>query len=211
MIFNDHSELEGRHAFLGASKWQWLNYDDETLYLRYRNSYSQSLGTALHELAKQLIKFRIKVAETDRKMVMLHLLNSGIPAFAIDMDGIFGNFKAYVNDAIGYRMTPEVVLFHSYTCFGTADTICFRDNFLRVHDYKSGSTPAHIEQLLIYAGLFCLEYKDRIRFSDFEAELRIYQNPEVLIHNPSREELNDVVEKIISSDKSLKTFRELEA
>ena len=28
MIFNNHSNLEGQHAFLGASKYHWINYDE---------------------------------------------------------------------------------------------------------------------------------------------------------------------------------------
>ena len=28
MIFNKHSALEGQHAFLGASKYHWINYDE---------------------------------------------------------------------------------------------------------------------------------------------------------------------------------------
>ena len=28
MNFNRHSNLEGQHAFLGASKYHWINYDE---------------------------------------------------------------------------------------------------------------------------------------------------------------------------------------
>lgn len=210
MIFNDHSDLEGSHAFLGASKWHWLNYDEETLRERYRGLYSQALGTALHDLAKNLIKTRMKLAETDRKLVIFHLAMSGIPAFAYDIEFIFPNFKAYVNDAIGFRMDPEVVLFYSYNCYGTADAIHFRNNFLRIHDYKSGTSPTDIKQVLIYAGLFCLEYADLIKFSELEVELRIYQGNQVKIHRPSKEELRAVIDKIISSDKVIKHVRETE-
>ena len=37
MNFNKHSKLEGQHAFLGASKYHWINYDEEKIaesYLR---------------------------------------------------------------------------------------------------------------------------------------------------------------------------------
>lgn len=210
MIFNDHSNLEGTHAFLGASKWHWLNYDEDTLCERYKNLYSQALGTALHELAKRLITVRMKLAETDRKLVVFHLLSSGIPAFAFDIDFIFPNFKAYVNDAIGFRMDPEVILFYSYNCYGTADAIYFKNNFLRIHDYKSGTTPTDIKQVLLYAGIFCLEYKDQIKFNELQIELRIYQGNQVKIHKPSREEISWVIDKIISSDKIVKHVREME-
>ena len=79
----------------------------------------------------------------------------------------------YVNDAIGFKMTPEQILYYSDNCFGTADAILFRNNFLRIHDLKTGKIPAHMEQLEIYAALFCLEYK--VKPADIEMELRIYQ------------------------------------
>ena len=39
MNFNKHSKLEGQHAFLGASKYHWINYDEEKIaesYLRFK-------------------------------------------------------------------------------------------------------------------------------------------------------------------------------
>ena len=29
MDFNRHLDLEGQHAFLGASKYHWINYTDD--------------------------------------------------------------------------------------------------------------------------------------------------------------------------------------
>ena len=37
MNFNKHSDLEGCHAFLSASKYHWINYDDEKLVTAYEN------------------------------------------------------------------------------------------------------------------------------------------------------------------------------
>jgi len=31
MQFNEHSNLIGQHAFLSASKYHWIGYDDERL------------------------------------------------------------------------------------------------------------------------------------------------------------------------------------
>jgi len=56
-------------------------------------------------------------------------------------------------------MTPEQVLYYSGNCFGTADSIAFKNNLLRIHDLKTGAVPAHMEQLFIYDALFCLEYR----------------------------------------------------
>lgn len=114
----------------------------------------------------------------------------------------------YVNDAIGFKMTPEQPLFYSENCFGTADAIAFRNRLLRIHDYKSGVIPAHMEQLLIYAALFCLEYK--IKPGDIDVELRIYQSNEILYDNPTAEDIVPIMDKIITFDKIISKIKEQE-
>ena len=52
-----------------------------------------------------------------------------------------------------------------------------------------------MEQLEIYAALFCLEYK--VKPSDIEIELRIYQNDEILVHNPTAEDIVPIMDKIV--------------
>lgn len=32
MNFNNHLNLEGQHAFLGASKYHWINYAESLLF-----------------------------------------------------------------------------------------------------------------------------------------------------------------------------------
>ena len=105
-------------------------------------------------------------------------------------------------------MLPEQILFYSENCFGTADSICFRNDILRIHDLKTGSVPAHMEQLEIYAALFCLEYK--IKPGTIEMELRIYQNNEVLCHNPMADDIAPIIDKIIVFDKIIKHMKEQE-
>jgi hypothetical protein len=111
----------------------------------------------------------------------------------------------YVNDAIGYKMTPEQPLYYSENCFGTCDAISFRKNQLRIHDLKTGVTPAHMEQLLIYASLFCLEYG--IKPSSIEAELRIYQSDDIIGYIPEPEEIVHVMDKIIYFDNIIKELK----
>lgn len=84
---------------------------------------------------------------------------------------------------------------------GTADAISFRNNFLRIHDLKTGTRPVHIEQLEIYAALFCLEYK--VKPADIKIELRIYQNDEILVHEPEADEIIVIMNKIIHLNKIL--------
>ena len=175
MIFNDHSKLVGQHAFLGASKYHWLNYNDEKLANSFFNYRASEEGTKLHEFAALCIKLNQKLARSKKTL------------------------NLYVNDAIGFRMTPEQVLYYSEYCFGTADAISFRDGFLRIHDLKTGRTKVHIEQLEIYAALFCLEYK--VKPAEIGIELRIYQNDEIFVHNPAPEEITDIINKIVHLNK----------
>jgi hypothetical protein len=103
----------------------------------------------------------------------------------------------YVNDALHFSLTPEQPLYFSRNCFGTADAISFDEtkNFLRIHDLKTGTVPAHIEQLQIYAALFCLEY--HVKPEQISMELRIYQNDRIEINNPNSEDISKIMETII--------------
>ena len=177
MKFVKHSNLEGLHAPFSPSKSSWLRYDDEKLISVYTNMKANERGTRLHAWAKETMDLGIKQPRSKKTIY------------------------AYVNDAIGFKMSTEVVLFYSEYFFGTADTISFRDNFLRIHDLKTGVHEASIEQLEIYAALFCLEYK--YKPSDIEIELRIYQNDEVIYHNPSPEEITAIMDKIVHLNKIL--------
>jgi hypothetical protein len=40
MNFNEHSTLVGQHAFLSASYYHWINYDDQKLVARWNSSKS---------------------------------------------------------------------------------------------------------------------------------------------------------------------------
>jgi hypothetical protein len=175
MNFNKHLNLEGQHAFLGASKYHWVNYDEAKVAEAYSKFLATQKGTILHEFAAQCIRLGQKLPKSQKTLNM------------------------YVNDAIGFKMTPEQILYYSDNCFGTADAIAFRNNLLRIHDFKSGVTPANMKQLEIYAALFCLEYK--IKPSDIDIELRIYQSDEILYHKPTSEDLVPIIDKIITFDK----------
>lgn len=206
MIFNKHSELEGRHAILSPSKHYWLNYDDEGLMRNYISSFATEIGTLVHEYASDRIRFRLPMDvnnEEAKNSLLVFLLKNGIPFRVIDLDRIFYNLVPYVNDAIGYKMDSEIPLKYSDLCFGTADAIGVRRNWLRIHDLKTGQTPASMDQLLCYAGLFFLEYKRDYRPQTMKTELRIYQNQEILISQPSSEEIKAVMDKIIHGDSVL--------
>lgn len=181
MNFNNHSMLEGKHAFLGASKYHWINYDANKVADSYSKFLAVQRGTELHDFAAQCIKLGQKLPKSKKTLNM------------------------YVNDAIGFKMTPEQVLYYSENCFGTADSISFRNGLLRIHDLKTGIVPAHMEQLMIYAALFCLEYK--VKPSEIDMELRLYQSDNVLYHNPTAEDIVPIIDKIISFDKIITNIK----
>lgn len=182
MNFVRHLNLEGLHAPFSPSQPSWIRYDDDKAIEVYMNRKASEMGTRLHAWAKDTIDLGLKQPRTKKTIY------------------------AYVNDAIGYRMETEVVLFYSERFFGTADAISFRNNLLRIHDLKTGKHPANMEQLEIYAALFCLEYK--VKPSDIKMELRIYQNDEVVVHIPESEDIVKIMQKIVSLDKLLEKIDE---
>lgn len=180
MQFNSHKALEGLHAPFSPSQPYWLRYSDEKALETMTNKQAAEIGTKLHDWAKRTIDLGIKQPKSKKTLY------------------------AYVNDAIGYKMNTEVVLYYSPRFFGTADAISFRNNFLRIHDLKTGKSPVHIEQLLVYAALFCLEYK--VKPSDIDIELRMYQNDDILVVEPKAEDLVPIIDKIIHLDKVLEKY-----
>ena len=184
MNFNKHSNLEGQHAFLGASKYHWINYSEDKVAESYSRFLATQKGTQLHEFAAQCIRLGQKLPKSKKTL------------------------NAYVNDAIGFKMTPEQILFYSDNCFGTADAIAFRGDLLRIHDLKTGAIPAHMEQLEVYAALFCLEYK--IKPADIRMELRLYQSDDILVGNPTVEDIAPIMDKIITFDKIINKIKEQE-
>ena len=144
------------------------------------NKQAADMGTRLHAWAAETIKLGIKQPKTKKTLYM------------------------YVNDAIGYKMSTEVVLYYSPRFFGTADSIAFRNNTLRIHDLKTGKSPVHPEQLIVYAALFCLEYK--IKPSDIDIELRFYQNNDIFIVEHTVDDIVHAMDRIVYFDKMFEKF-----
>ena len=180
MNFVKHSNLDGRHAIFSPSQSAWLRYDDDKVRDYFISRQAADLGTRLHAWAKETIDLGIKQPRSNKTL------------------------SAYVNDAIGFRMDTEVILYYSDYCFGTADAISFRNGTLRIHDLKTGSVgkiESHIEQLEIYAALFCLEYK--VKPSEIEIELRVYKNDQVFIHHPEIEDVINIMDIIVRRSKQI--------
>lgn len=215
MNFLNHSNLKGLHAPFNASQPYWLGKTIEENKERYITKWIPTIGTVTHSFAETMINERVKLSKSDIKMYKMYLLDNKeqcIPRYivdSIDLQDLFSNLINYVNDAIGFKMTAEQILMYSERFFGTADAISFNNNILRIHDLKTGKTHVHIEQLMIYAALFCLEYK--IKPGTIQMELRIYQNCEVLCHEPTAEDILPIMDQITTQDKELMKFMNKEA
>lgn len=183
MKFRKHSNLEGCHAFLSASTHSWINYDDKKLADYYRSMKMKEEGTELHDIACRLIRKGITLEQSTKTL------------------------NQYVNDAIGFHMTPEQILYYSEWCFGTADAISFRKGELRIHDLKTGRTRVSMDQLMIYAALFCLEYQVKPSEID-DICLRIYKSNEIIEHHPGADEIVPIMDKIVRFDKILQGLGE---
>lgn len=181
MNFNKHFRLEGKHSFLSPSQYHWIRYDEDKLTDRVLNAMTARRGVELHQLAHELIRLGVKLPATKKTL------------------------NLYVNDAIGYRMQPEQILYYSDNCFGTADAISFRRNKLRIYDLKNGETKTSVDQLLVYGALFCLEYG----FKPFELEydFRIYQLDEVQIFEVDPSDLVRIMDKIVVFDRKIDELR----
>ena len=180
MNWKDYSHIRSSHAFLSPSNYHWLNYTEDKLLLTYSNKKNISRGTKLHSIAADLIRFSLRMPNT------------------------VSSFNSFVNDAIGFKMQPEQLLFYTVHCYGTADAISYHDGVLRVHDLKTGMTPGSMNQLLIYAALFCLDYAVEPK----EIHLRIYQNGELTIFNPSYPDIMEIISIIREANKIIEMAEE---
>ncbi len=182
MIFNKHPQLAGKHALLSPSSYSWLNYDDQKLEARFHAAMAARRGTDIHALAHEAIRLGIKLSKANQAL------------------------STYVNDAIGYKMVCEQPLVYSENCFGTADTLCFRRNKLRVHDLKTGIRATSEKQLEVYAAIFCLEYNASPL--EIEIELRIYQRDEIRVFEPIPEAILEIMDKIVEFDQQIEAIKE---
>jgi hypothetical protein len=220
--FNKHLEIKGAHALFSPSQSSWLRYDDDKIRDRVKNQYRTALGTELHEYVAQQIVLNHKV--TNLRSVVSGIENYIYTKYKIADETnslsfgnrllqhvgalpkeVFETARLYINDGIAFRMTVEQPIVYSDYVFGTADTISFRDNLLRISDYKSGDHPASMDQLITYAALFCLEYTVKPR--DIKTELRLYQAGEITLEEPETEDLEDTMATIINVTKVAERYK----
>jgi hypothetical protein len=181
MNFNKHSDLVGEHAFLSASKYHWTNYNEDKIAAAYTKFLAAQKGVELHDFARRCIDLGMRLPKSKKSI------------------------NCFVNDAIGYRMKTEQPLVYSENSFGTADAISFRDNILRIHDLKTGESAVSIRQLEVYAALFCLEYDEKP--NEINIQLRIYQSDDIVIQNSEAQDIQDIMNKIVSFNRILNMIK----
>lgn len=212
MIWEDHSKdiPKGRHALFSGSQYSWTNIKAETdedfeesLRTRYYNSFAKDVGTLIHAWACDRIRFRMNAVKSDSKSLLIYIIKcyeanrDYIPRSVASyyVEKCFPNVMAYIKDANGFRLDPEVDLKYADDFYGTADAILYKKGeFLRIHDLKTGTTPASLRQLEIYAAFCCLEYN--IDPASVDIELRIYQNEEILVGNPTGEDIKTLMDQV---------------
>lgn len=174
MNWKNYSHLKNTHAFLSPSRYHWINYSEEKLRSVYENQQKIVMGTRYHAFAAEAISLAVRLPSNGATL------------------------NSFINDAIGFKLTPEVVLYYSHNCYGTADAIGLIDGVLRIHDLKTGSTPASITQLMVYAALFFLDYPEEVTQL---ISLRVYQNDEILEYEPSYDEVLEIMSRIKEWDR----------
>lgn len=182
MRFNNHSRLADSHAFLSPSNYHWVNDDEEKMDNRIATYYAARRGTDLHNLASEMIRLKVNLPDTGQTL------------------------NSYVNDCIGFRMTPEQTLRYTDNCYGKADAIGFnKKNQLRIFDLKTGITPAKMTQLYVYAAIFCLEYN--FKPIEIDMEFRIYQNDDVEIEQGDPLFVTQIMSQIVFYDQRIDQLR----
>ena len=210
MNLNKHSNLKGQHAIFSPSKSSWIRYDREKIIDRIINQYRAPLGTEIHEFSAIQIELNNRVTNIKslKQSIATFIFTKyqtkdpSYKEYAIRLinymgflsNDVFETVKQYINDAIGYKMLPEQVLYYSDEIFGTADTIFFRNNHLRIHDLKTGENEPDMEQLLVYASIFCLE--NDINPNDISIELRLYHWSGIIVYEPTIADLLPIIDQI---------------
>lgn len=219
MNFNTHLELVGKHSKLSPSNNSWVNYDADMLIQRQISEIRKFMGTELHSFASGNIKAYESYDEENLDDVRKGFRNYVRGRYPLDQDKtaslafmFLDNMRyvpeeswlsvaQFINDGCQYKMNSEQPLWYSDNAFGTTDAISFYRNKLRIHDLKTGDTPAKLMQLNIYAALFCLEYHKQP--DQIKIELAIYQFGNVTKESPDPKDIRDLMDLIVEDDRVL--------
>lgn len=210
MIWKDHSndKHNGAHAFLAPSNNSWEGYDDEKTISCFVGSKAKDAGTEIHKFACRRIIRRMELGPNDIDSLIFYMVENWIPMYVIkhmQIEVIFETVRKYVNDALYFGLDPEREVYYCEDAYGTADTIGFDGVVLRVHDLKTGKIPATFKQLEKYAALFCLDYD--IAPEEFETELRLYQNSDILVEHPEASVIRHHIDEYVHKNQLIYEFK----
>lgn len=212
------------HAPFPPSQPAWLKYTDAQAIESYKNKYRTDIGTEIHEWASHQIDLSQK--PTGIREILRAVKTHVYEKYMLDTSKCYDpkkgailldhlrylpgeallSTKLFICDSIGFRMASEQKLSVSNIIEGTADAVRFypKENLLRVSDLKTGSRPAKIEQVYIYAALYC--YENRLDPLKTNFETRIYQNGEIYIEQPDGETIASTLKDILHLNEVIKKF-----
>lgn len=222
MIFNKHLELNGTHACFSPSQSAWLRYTDDKIVKKVNSMDEAFLGTELHEFAASQISLQLKYSTLkdlshsilsyiyrkyydEERAEITETGNKILQTARVLPKEKLVTLQQYINDGSGFRMKTEQTLVYSDFIYGTADAIRYEDDVLRISDYKSGKHPVSMDQLLVYAALFCLEYKVDPMKTKFH--LRIYQQGKIICNEPEGSQILDIANRIVYVNKVATSVR----
>ena len=144
--------IQDKHALFSPSEKAWIRYDKEKIVNKVQQAEAILRGTLLHELAASCIKLKVTLGKEN------------------------GIISEYVQDCIQCGCETERQVYYSEYIYGTADAIRFDVDarLLYIFDLKTGEKAVPIDQVLIYAAIWCLEHG--ISPEDINYDLRIYSN-----------------------------------
>lgn len=213
---HDHTRdyPDGWHAMFSGSKHSWANWSPEDVkdkvIARVSSEDARTIGTIIHAEAATNIRNKTIIPRKDvaEFLITRAILLGGIPRKEFDPKVYVNNFYHYCNDAIKLGMSAEFKIkpFSDSLYFGgTADALKFEDGKLIIFDLKTGSNNVSMEQLLIYAAFFCLEYG--IRPGDIQTTLKIYQENKKQTMNPSTPQLVKLMDLTVTINDYISEWR----
>ena len=206
------SEFRGTHSKFSPSRPAFIKYTDEQFIQAFHNSYKSPIGTEMHFWAGVQINQRFTCSSLRDMAKSIKTLIFGrhhTDRWGLSEDGrlllqemkyvskdTYNTLKAFVNDSIAEHMEEEMDLVFSKEFRGTADAVHYDANKkkLMIFDLKTGTGVSHMEQLELYAALYCLI--KHIDPNTISFELRIYQNAEVVVFEPESGEIKYIADRI---------------
>ena len=114
------TNLEGQHAFLGASKFHWINYSEDKVADAYRNFLATQKGTMLHAFAAQCITLGQKLPKSQKTLnIEFPFSNESLKDPLLEM----GEIKNETEQVVVYNGDAEIGVTITIHAIGEASNI----------------------------------------------------------------------------------------